>query len=299
MPAPDHSGPVPAATWRLAFGAALLLSIAGTGGAEDRGPRLELFYGPNETTQVTLASLSAELDGRPLPLEMPAPTSPATQPFYTGPLAPGKHRLVVSVTMVGDSAVFRYVKDYRFDMRGALDFASAEEGVVQATVKVTDRLRVDVEWYDRYALAFSAVRTVPPPSPTAQREAPVAPAAPAVAVAPIAACAMEPLHFKFTQSTLSPRARGSLDRFAACLAGSGSRVTLVGHCDRRGSAALNQRLGRERADSAARYLVAAGIAAGRIGVESRGALEPVCPEPSAACHARNRRVVASVAIPAR
>jgi outer membrane protein OmpA-like peptidoglycan-associated protein len=201
--------------------------------------------------------------------------------------------------MVGDSAVFRYVKDYRFDMRGSLEFASAREGVVQATIKVTDRLSFDVEWHDRYALAFSAVRTVPLPGESSSQEA--LDAAPAAAVAPIAgavpsaasaACTLEPLHFKYTEASLSPQARTALDQFAACLAGNGSSVTLVGHCDRRGSRAANQRLGLERADAAAGYLESKGVAAGRIRVESGGAGAPLCTAPTAACHARNRRVVA-------
>ena len=263
-------------------------------GAEDRGPRLELLYGPNQTTQVTLDSVKVELDGRPLPVEKPAPTAPPDQPFYAGPLPPGAHRLDVLVTMVGDSAVFRYVTDYRFAMRGRLEFASAAEGVVQATLRITDRPGPSVEWYDRYGLALSAVRTVPPPTPRPERAAPAA--APLALAAPVAAsatCALEPLHFKFMRSNLSAQARGSLDRFAACLAGTGSQVTLVGHCDRRGSDEVNQRLGAKRAEAAARYLEDRGIAAARLGRRVPGGDEPLCVEATAACHARNRRVVAT------
>jgi outer membrane protein OmpA-like peptidoglycan-associated protein len=279
---------------RLALGAALLLSVAGPAGAEDRAPRLELYYGPNQTTQVTLESVKAELDGRPLPVEKPAPAATPGQPFYTGPLPPGTHQLDVSVTMVGDSAVFRYLTDYRFAMRGRLEFASAAEGVVQATLRITDRLSPNVEWFDRYGLSLSAVRKVPPPSPRPERAAPAAaPPALATPVAASATCALAPLHFKFMRADLSAQARGALDRFAACLAGTGSRVTLVGHCDRRGSDEVNQRLGTRRAEAAARYLVDRGIAAARLDVESRGADAPLCVEATAACHARNRRVVAT------
>jgi outer membrane protein OmpA-like peptidoglycan-associated protein len=196
--------------------------------------------------------------------------------------------------MVGDSAIFRYLTDYRFAMRGRLEFASAAEGVVQATLRITDRLSPNVEWYDRYGLALSAVRTIPPPSPKPERAAlaaaPLALAAPAAAST---ACALETLHFEFMRAELSDQARRSLDRFAACLAGTGSQVTLVGHCDRRGSDEVNQRLGTKRAEAAARYLVDKGIAAARLGVESQGADAPLCVEATAACHARNRRVVAS------
>jgi len=286
--------PVLPARRHLALGAALLLSLAGPAVAGDRGPRLELLYGPNQTTQVTLDSVAVELDGRPLPVEKPAPGAPADQPFYAGPLPPGAHRLDVLVTMVGDSAVFRYVTDYRFAMRGRLEFASAAEGVVQATLRITDRLSPGVEWYDRYGLALSAVRTVPPPAPRSGRAAPAAaPPALAAPVAASAACALEPLHFKFMRSDLSTQARGSLDRFAACLARTGAQVTLVGHCDRRGSDEVNQQLGARRAEAAARYLTDRGIAAARLDVASRGADEPLCVEATAACHARNRRVVAT------
>jgi peptidoglycan-associated lipoprotein len=295
---PVLPGRRPVARWRLALGASLLLSIPGTGGADDRDPRLELYYGPNETTQVTLVSVKAELDGRPLPLEQPQPTSPPSQPFFTGRLPPGAHRLDVSVAMVGDSAVFRYVTDYRFAMHGTLEFGSAAEGVVQATIRITDRLTPSVEWYDRYGLALSAVRKVPPPAPGPGPGAPAvavpAPAARAIPAAASATCALEPIHFKFTQATLTSQARGSLDRFAACLAGTRSPVALVGHCDQRGSDEVNQKLGRRRAEAAARYLETKGIAAGRLGIESRGAEAPLCVETTVACYARNRRVVATV-----
>jgi outer membrane protein OmpA-like peptidoglycan-associated protein len=300
---------------RLVLGAALLVSLADPARAEGGGARLELFYGPNETTQVSLFAVKAELDGRPLPLVKPDPKSPPSQPFYVGPLPAGSHKLSVAVTMVGDSTVFRYLTDYRFDMQGTLEFTAGEEGSVQATIQIRDLAGPSVEWTDRYALALSAVskaelaRTrpdqdglavAPPPAPVAPvvAPAPVAPAtAPAATPAQAATCSLATLRFELARSTLSREGREALERFAGCLAGTRSTVRLVGHCDQRGSDTLNLRLGKDRAAAAARYLETKGIAARRISVESRGAAELLCVETTPACHAQNRHVEAIVGAP--
>jgi outer membrane protein OmpA-like peptidoglycan-associated protein len=219
--------------------------------------------------------------------------------------------------MAGDSTVFRYLTDYRFDMQGTLEFASAKEGSVQATIKISDRAGPSVEWTDRYALALSAVskaelpRTrpeqdgpaaAPSPAPVAPVIAP-APVAPAAAAAPAAApaqaatCSLTTLRFELATSTLSREGREALERFATCLAGTRSTVRLVGHCDPRGSDTSNLRLGKDRAAAAARYLESKGIAARRISVESRGAAELLCGETTAACYAQNRHVEAFVSAP--
>jgi outer membrane protein OmpA-like peptidoglycan-associated protein len=290
------AGRRPVAMTRLAAAAAMMLLLAARATAEDAGPRLEISLGPSETGQLTLIAVRAELDGRQLPLEKPDPKSRPGQPIYAGPLPAGQHQLKMTVTMAGDNVVFRYVTDYRFDMSGTLEFASAQEGTVQATATVKDRLTPSAEWYDRYALALSAVRKVPLPAPGPEEdEIEVVPPPQQAALA--APCSLAPLHFKLADATLSARDRVALDQFAACLTGTRQTVRLVGHCDARGSDTENQRLGKKRAGAAARYLEARGLSAARIGVESRGAVEPLCAERTDACHARNRRVDAVVGGP--
>jgi outer membrane protein OmpA-like peptidoglycan-associated protein len=281
---------------KLAAAVTILLLVAVQATAEGAAPRLEIFLGPSETGQLTLLAVKAELDGRQLPLDKPDPKSPPSRPIYTGPLPAGQHQLKMTVTMAGDNVVFRYVTDYRFDMSGTLEFASAQEGTVQATATVKDRLTPSAQWYDRYALALSAVRKVPLPTPEPEEDAPevVPPPQPSVPAAP---CSLPPLHFKFADATLSAGDKVALDRFAACLAGTRQTVRLVGHCDVRGSDTENQRLGKKRAGAAARYLETRGLSAARIGVESRGTDEPLCAEPTDACHGRNRRVDAAVGGP--
>jgi peptidoglycan-associated lipoprotein len=62
-----------------------------------------------------------------------------------------------------------------------------------------------------------------------------------------------------------------------------------GHCDQRGSDALNDRLGEARADAAARFLVRRGVMPERIESASFGKRRPICAESTEACHTQNRR----------
>ena len=295
-----HLGAVPR---RLAACAALLLSLAGRSGAAEGGALLEIAYEPSQSSQVSLLAIKAVLDGQPLTIQKPDPENPPGRPVYQGPLAAGRHRLQVQLTLAGRNPVFSYVEDYHFDMSGLLEFASAKQGTVRAVARVRDRNLGDpsVEWKDKWALELAAVRTVPVPPPGTEEDEPeVTPATATPSPGPkpaatSATCALGPVRFGLARATLSKPARVELDRFAACLSGSTVRVKLVGHCDRRGSDATNLRLGEQRAEAVARYLEQRGLSAGRLGTESRGATEPLCTEATNTCFARNRRVEAVVA----
>ncbi len=54
-------------------------------------------------------------------------------------------------------------------------------------------------------------------------------------------------------------------------------ILVTGNCDMRGSEAYNLRLGKDRADSVKKYMLAKGISEGRIRIISRGKLDAVAP----------------------
>lgn len=109
--------------------------------------------------------------------------------------------------------------------------------------------------------------------------------------------------FEFASARLSPGGQRELDRTIEPLRGDTTpyEVHIVGHADRIGSNAANQRISLERAQSVRDYLVSRGIAASRLTVEGRGSSEPVvqCQSVRGAaalkeCLAPNRRVTLNI-----
>jgi peptidoglycan-associated lipoprotein len=102
--------------------------------------------------------------------------------------------------------------------------------------------------------------------------------------------------FAFDKSDLSTEAQATLDRQAAWLKKySTAKVTIEGHTDERGTREYNLALGERRATAAKNYLVAAGIAAGRITTISYGKERPAVVGSNEAAWAQNRRAVTIVA----
>jgi outer membrane protein OmpA-like peptidoglycan-associated protein len=90
---------------------------------------------------------------------------------------------------------------------------------------------------------------------------------------------------------IKPQLRGILDPFASSLAGDPKAIVrVVGHTDGTGSAAINNPLSVERAQSVRDYLVARGLSPIRIEASGHGAREPIADNASEAGRARNRRV---------
>ena len=99
------------------------------------------------------------------------------------------------------------------------------------------------------------------------------------------------ISFPVGQSTITPNFRSVLDNFAQSLQQNPTTtVTIVGHTDASGSAAVNEPLSLQRADAVRDYLVSRGVAANRITVDGRGAREPIASNDTDAGRARNRRV---------
>jgi OmpA-OmpF porin, OOP family len=67
-------------------------------------------------------------------------------------------------------------------------------------------------------------------------------------------------------------------------------IVVVGHTDSVGTAAVNDALSRQRADTVRTALIGRGIAADSIVVVGRGKREPVVPTPDGVAEPRNRRV---------
>lgn len=67
-------------------------------------------------------------------------------------------------------------------------------------------------------------------------------------------------------------------------------LAILGHTDNTGSAAVNERLSLDRANSVAKYLQSCGMAAGRMSSEGLSYTQPVASNDTAEGRAQNRRV---------
>ena len=84
-------------------------------------------------------------------------------------------------------------------------------------------------------------------------------------------CQIEPPLFDFDDNTLTSAAREALARAAECLRReTGSRYTLIGRCDSRGTTEYNLALGERRARVVRQYMMNLGVLPDRIAVSSEG-----------------------------
>ncbi len=148
------------------------------------------------------------------------------------------------------------------------------------------------------AAAKPAAPQATPAKPAAEQAAPAKPAAAQVRLA-AAGCEAVRLHFALGRASLDRSARRKLEELSACLLRApGRRIRVEGHCDQRGSDALNDRLGQARAEAAAKFLVLRGVMPDRIDSASFGKRHPLCAEWTEECHAQNRRAELRDATPA-
>jgi OmpA-OmpF porin, OOP family len=119
-------------------------------------------------------------------------------------------------------------------------------------------------------------------------------AAPAAAVKPagekitVAADAL----FDFNKSTLRPEGKAKIDEVAAKADSLNLEVVIaVGHADRIGGAAYNQKLSEKRAAAVKDYMVSKGIPANRIYTEGKGSKQPVT-KPDQCKGAKSAKVIA-------
>lgn len=134
----------------------------------------------------------------------------------------------------------------------------------------------------------------PPPPPPLLTEPPLTPEpAPVIAAAPVQP---PPEHislsadalFDFNKAVLRPRGRLLLSEIADQLQGAEyAHISVIGHADRLGSPAYNQKLSEERAEAAKSYLINHGIPPQKIHSEGKGATQPVTTPDQ--CKGLNRR----------
>ncbi|MFH0800742.1 MAG: peptidoglycan-associated lipoprotein Pal [Pseudomonadota bacterium] len=101
---------------------------------------------------------------------------------------------------------------------------------------------------------------------------------------------LQKIHFDLDRSNIKAEFEPALKANAAWMtANSGSKVTVEGHCDERGSTEYNIALGDRRAHSAKGYMTKLGVADGRLSTISYGKERPVCAQHNESCWWQNRR----------
>jgi OOP family OmpA-OmpF porin len=114
-------------------------------------------------------------------------------------------------------------------------------------------------------------KCVPPPPPPAPPAPPAPTVKPAAEKVTLAADAL----FDFDKATLRPEGTAKLDELAENIKGFKLEVVIaVGHADRFGTEAYNQKLSERRAESVKTYLVGKGIDPNRVYAEGKGKTQP-------------------------
>jgi peptidoglycan-associated lipoprotein len=101
---------------------------------------------------------------------------------------------------------------------------------------------------------------------------------------------VQDIFFDYDKYDVRSDAQATISHDASYLTGHPNvKILIGGYCDERGSNEYNLALGQNRADSAKKALVNAGVAASRIRVISYGKEKPFCTESTEACWQKNRR----------
>ena len=106
----------------------------------------------------------------------------------------------------------------------------------------------------------------------------------------VVADAIKNLEFDLGKSTIRAKSYTTLNRVAALLIQKNFSLKLAGHTDNTGSAALNMRLSKDRAEAIRSYLVSQGANASRIEATGYGMEQPIASNKTAAGRQKNRRV---------
>jgi peptidoglycan-associated lipoprotein len=142
-----------------------------------------------------------------------------------------------------------------------------------------------------------AVNTAPPPAapPAPPMAAPVQSGIMAGSAQDFKVNVGDTVHFGLNQYNIEDGDKGTLSKQAAWLTRYPSvRLTVEGHADERGTREFNLALGARRANAVKEFLVAQGIAAGRLETVSYGKERPVCSESGEDCWSQNRRGVSVI-----
>lgn len=97
--------------------------------------------------------------------------------------------------------------------------------------------------------------------------------------------------FPFNGTALSDGSKAELKEFAQKMSDlQETDITIYGHTDNTGSAEVNERISRQRAESVQNYLTSCGIAADRLTSQGLSFNDPVADNATAEGRAQNRRV---------
>ena len=200
-----------------------------------------------------------------------------------------KHSLLLATLLGLSAAAFAQnaamlkagdVMPYAIDARGVV--VKSGTGLCWRTGYWTPALAENV-MYGQYPVGCECDKDL---MPKAKCEPPAAAAAPAKAAAPAPAAAPKPAAqkvtlaadalFDFNKADLRPEGKAKLDKLTADIKGIKLEVILaVGHADRLGDDAYNQKLSEKRAASVKSYLVSKGVDANRVYAEGKGEKQPV------------------------
>jgi peptidoglycan-associated lipoprotein len=100
---------------------------------------------------------------------------------------------------------------------------------------------------------------------------------------------LKTVYFDLNSSDLSADARQTLGANAAWLKGHNVKITIEGHCDKRGSTEYNLALGERRAYIVRNYLKSLGVNPDRMAIISYGEEKPLDYSESEGSLAKNRR----------
>jgi OOP family OmpA-OmpF porin len=186
-----------------------------------------------------------------------------------------KHSLLLA-TLLGLSAA-ALAQTPGIDMKGTVGYALDPRGYVAKS-------GTGLCWRTGYWTPAMAIEECDPDlvkkaAPAAAAPAAAAPAAP-VAAAPKPAAQKVTLAadalFDFNKADLRSEGKAKLDKLAGDIKGIKLEVIIaVGHADRFGTDAYNQKLSEKRAEAVKAYLVSKGVEPNRVYTEGKGEKQPI------------------------
>ena len=184
-----------------------------------------------------------------------------------------KHSLLLA-TLLGLS-ISAVAQTKGIDMKGTVGYAIDQRGyVVKSGTGLCWRTGY---WTPAMAIEECDPDLVKKAAPAAVKSRAVAPP-PAAAVVPAAqkvTLAADAL-FDFDKAVLRPEGKAKLDKLVGDVKGIKLEVIIaVGHADRFGSDAYNQKLSEKRAAAVKAYLVGKGIEPNRVYTEGKGEKQPI------------------------
>ncbi|MBK9020965.1 MAG: OmpA family protein [Sulfuritalea sp.] len=186
-----------------------------------------------------------------------------------------KHSLLLA-TLLGLSAA-ALAQTPGIDMKGTVGYAIDQRGYVAKS-------GTGLCWRTGYWTPAMAIEECDPDlvkkAAPAAAPAAAAPAAKPAAAAPKPAAQKVTLAadalFDFNKAVLRPEGKSKLDKLAGDIKGIKLEVIIaVGHADRFGTDAYNQKLSEKRAEAVKAYLVSKGVEPNRVYTEGKGEKQPI------------------------